>query len=601
MRMRSNRSASGIARIRNPIDPRGVPRPMTSRYERFTLALYCPAPDLLSVSDQELARDLDFLQKHLKLSKAYIENHRGEISVPKERLLHLRELFESRGIRTAGGITPTLPAGYRPGYPRLFGSICYTDASSRAKFREQVETAASVFDEIIFDDFFFTNCACDDCLERKGDRDWETFRLELMKEVSEELIRRPAKLVNPSVKLVIKYPNWIESYQATGYNTEDQPALFDGVYTGTETRDPANSQQRIPRYASYSLLRWMDRLQPGGNGGGWFDSLDCTYIDYYLEQANLTVFGKAKELTLFCYGLLKDSVYVPALGFQLEKLDAVAAELGNPVGIRAYEPHHARGEDHLVNSLGMLGLPFEPSPEFPEPGETETLIVTASSARDSNVLERIRRFVRPGGRVVMTSGFVEAMRGRGIEHLTTIRPTGKKMSIARYGAVTDSCTFRDFSVGEPVAFPVFDYSTNGTWQRIVGFNGDNNIPLLAYDHYGKGTIFTLVVPDNFADLGKLPVPVLDELRGAIAGTLPCRLEGDSEAGLFLYDNDTLIAESFRADPATWRIRVRGDRVLRPLAGARPPKLFRRDEAAGDSVYELRLAPGAFGAYRMTEG
>lgn len=466
---------------------------MKSSYNNFKLALYCPAPDLFSISNTKLEQDLNFMEKHLNLSKVYIENHRGDISLSKERLIELKGFFEGRGIQVSGGITPTLPASYRPGYSRLFGSICYTDPESRRKFQQQVETAASVFDEIIFDDFFFTNCACDYCLELKGERTWEKFRLELMTEVSETLIRIPAKAINPSVKLVIKYPNWIESYQATGYNSETQPAIFDGIYTGTETRNPANSQQRIPRYASYSLLRWMEQLKPGGNGGGWFDSLDCTFIDYYLEQANLTVFGKAKELTLFCYGLLKDSVYVPALGFQLNKLDAVAAEIGNPKGLKVYDPHHARGEDLLVNYLGMLGIPMEPSPHFPKPGEEAMVLVIAASALDGEVFGKIKRFVQLGGHVVMTSGFVEAMQGRGIEHLTTLRPNGKKIRIGRFGVATDSCTFRNFTEGEPLSYPVFDYSTNGTWQRIVGFNGDNNIPIVMYDHYGKGTLYTLEV------------------------------------------------------------------------------------------------------------
>lgn len=344
----------------------------------------------------------------------------------------------------------------------------------------------------------------------------------------------------------------------------------------------------------------MEHLKPGANGGGWFDSLDCTYIDYYLEQANLTVFGKAKELTLFCYGLLKDSVYVPALGFQLDKLDIVAGEIGNPIGLKVYDPHHARGEDHLVNYLGMLGLPLEPSPRFPEPGEDDKVLVTTASAQDDEIIGQIKSYVRAGGQVVMTSGFVEAMQGRGIEHLTTLRPNGKKISIGRYGALTDSCTFRDFADGEAISYPVFDYSTNGTWQRIVGFNGDNNIPILMYDHYGKGTLYTLVIPDNFADLAKLPVPILNELRETLADHLPMQLEGKAGASLFLYENSTFIVESFRTDPESWWIGVPARCRLIPLAGAHPPRLYRHNAETGNTEWEIRLSPGSYSAYRIVE-
>ena len=57
--------------------------------------------------------------------------------------------------------------------------------------------------------------------------------------------------------MIIKYPNWIESYQETGYNPEAQAEIFDYVYTGTETRDPLFTHQHLPRYSSYSLMRFF--------------------------------------------------------------------------------------------------------------------------------------------------------------------------------------------------------------------------------------------------------------------------------------------------------------------------------------------------------
>ncbi|WP_218212208.1 hypothetical protein, partial [Pseudomonas sp. 2822-15] len=108
------------------------------------------------------SEELAFFEKHMKVGKVYIESHRGDVTLTKERLEKLKDFFEKRGIEVAGGITPTLGKAYRPGYNRLFGGICYTDNTSRTKFREVVEITASVFDEIILDDFFFTNCGCDD-------------------------------------------------------------------------------------------------------------------------------------------------------------------------------------------------------------------------------------------------------------------------------------------------------------------------------------------------------------------------------------------------------------------------------------------------------
>lgn len=571
----------------------------STSYDSFKLAVYCTA-GCLNGSFDRLEEELAFFRKHLKLSKVYIENHRGDVSLSRERLLALKAFFEERGIETAGGITPTLGDSYRPGYERLFGGICYTDEASRAKFREAVETAASVFDEVIFDDFFFTNCGCDDCLARKGDRSWEEFRLELMAEVSENLIMKPARAVNPNSRMVIKYPNWNEAYQASGYNTEKQPGIFDSLYTGTETRDPAISQQHIPRYASYSLLRWMDNLAPGRNGGAWFDNLDCTYLDYYLEQANLSVFGRAKELTLFCYSLLKDSAHVPALGFQLGKLDEVAAALGRPVGAWVYEPHHARGEDHLYDYLGMLGISFELTPHFPT-DTSAPLLITKNAARDEAVIGKMKEYLRSGGRIVMTSGFVEEMAGRGAEEFTTLRPTGKKLEVGQFAIDTNSCTFNEFSFSaEPVSFPVLDYSTNGTWQTVVALRGHNNIPVLMYDNYGKGKIHTLVIPDDYADLWKLPENVVTRIRKTLSpAALPFAIEGPGQAGLFPSDNGAFVLENFAPIPQRWRISVPEGRELRAPDGGAPSGAVRVGTAAdGSAVYEVRLSPSRFAAYAV---
>ena len=65
-----------------------------------------------------------------------------------------------------------------------------------------------------------------------------------MDDVSRHLIINPARAVNPKVRIIIKYPNWYESFQALGYDLAVQPRLFDAIYTGTETRD-ANSGQRL--------------------------------------------------------------------------------------------------------------------------------------------------------------------------------------------------------------------------------------------------------------------------------------------------------------------------------------------------------------------
>ena len=86
------------------------------------------------------------------------------------------------------------------------------------------------------------------------------------------LVVGPAKAVNPNVKVIIKYPNWYDHFQGLGFNLEDGPQIFDGVWTGTETRDPG-SNQHLQNYLSYNIrglpaeLPGNDRFADGHDSG----------------------------------------------------------------------------------------------------------------------------------------------------------------------------------------------------------------------------------------------------------------------------------------------------------------------------------------------
>jgi hypothetical protein len=77
------------------------------------------------------------------------------------------------------------------------GSMCYTNQENRKKLGEIAAYTAELFDEVILDDFYFTNCRCESCIKTKGDRDWATFRLELKKEFSEISLSKMPKPQTP--------------------------------------------------------------------------------------------------------------------------------------------------------------------------------------------------------------------------------------------------------------------------------------------------------------------------------------------------------------------------------------------------------------------
>ena len=107
-------------------------------------------------------------------------------------------------------------------------------------------------------------------------------------------------------------------------------------------------------------MRYIEDMAPGRNGGGWFNPFDCHILAYYLEQAYLTAFSKPREMMMFCFQALVNSVNVPALGFMPDKLDHLLSHLGTPVGIPCYIPNASQGEDNVQDFLGMHGFPFLP-------------------------------------------------------------------------------------------------------------------------------------------------------------------------------------------------------------------------------------------------
>ena len=127
-------------------------------------------------------------------------------------------------------------------------------------------------------------------------------------------------------------------------------------------------------------------------------------MDDYLEQAYLTVFSKAKEVMLFAWPYLVEHRFVPTLGFQLRKLDELMTGTGKCIGISEYHPVNSQGEDHLADYLGLLGIPFEPTPNF-DPKQ-KTIFITAACCADKDILSKLEKYVRNGGRAIVTIGFV---------------------------------------------------------------------------------------------------------------------------------------------------------------------------------------------------
>lgn len=577
-------------------------------YRNFKLVYYFVAQATAKTTEEQLNKDIAFFERYMRPDKVYLEPFRGGVLASAEQTEMCKRVFREHGVEVAGGFTTTMPTpeGDEP-KQRLFDTVCYNDPKMRETLSKACAFLGEHFNEFIIDDFFFTNCTCDKCRAEKdafnkahgiADGGWRDYRLSLMEEVSRNVIIAPARKANPDIKITIKYPNWAESYQQTGYNPKAQRKLFDNIYTGTEARDTVTTDQHLPRYLSYSLMTYFENMWPGHNGGGWFDPFDFHITEQYLEQAYLTAFSKPNELMMFCFQALVNRMNVPALGYQLDRLDAVLDHAGKPAGIVCYLPDDGQGEDNVQDFLGMCGLPVVCTPYFPE--DVACILLTRAAAYDKDIVAKLERYVAAGGKAVVTSGFVQETLDRGLKALTSVEIPGRKVSCQNYRIEWDDHpTVLTFPKGaERVTIPVCEFRNNATWALVKAADTEESFGILLMDTYGKGKMYTLTVPDSFPDLYKLPREVLTRIRRELSDRV--YIDAASGTSLFTYDNDSFIVYPYvtsAAQPDTIRVHVKGDvRALNaPLNQKCIAPLYKKNN---ETVFELRTQPGDYVLYKI---
>ncbi|NLM51428.1 MAG: permease [Firmicutes bacterium] len=562
------------------------------RYKNFKLAIYCTAQNMVDISAEALAKQLDFFRHYCGCDKVYLEPYRDGLTVPQKQLEMIRNFFLDQGIEVSGALTTTVQnlTENDKEKQRLGGTYCYVNKNMREHLVKTVQYTASLFDEIIIDDWFFTNCTCQECRDAKGEQSWEEFRTNLLAEVSEKLVVKAAKAVNPNCKLIIKFPNWVESYQEAGYSPAVQRHIFDGIYTGTETRNTKATDQHLPRYLSYSLVRLLENYAPGKNLGSWFDPYGCIPIDIYLEQAYLSAFAKSKELTLFCWGSLYKNRVVTPLGLQLDFIDRFLTQTGNCLGVPCYLPPDAQGEDHVEDFLGMAGVPFEHTPAFPDLYASKTVFLTVQAHKDPEIISKLEKFVSGGGKAIVTSGFIIEGLNKGIEQLTSIRYRGRRFHTNQFQA--GGVVFTEYWYSRhKMTFPLLEHRNNTTWTLAKAVVGEENYPIVLRDTYGKGQLITISVPDEYGYIYDLPPQILTIIRSQFTDTVPFYLEGPGQASLFVYDNDVFALYLYVGELTKGNYRLVAKGNADALRSLNNPNLVMRPVQKGP-VISYDLAGGA---------
>ncbi len=597
-------------------------------YKNFVVSVYIRAYEVNEMtSSKKLDSIWTIISSQVKVDKVYLETHRDNITIDDKTIETAKKYFQDKGIKTSGGITYTINEGNR------FQTFCYVTPEERKEAKELAELTAKHFDEFILDDFFFTNCKNEDCIKAKGNLSWTDFRLKLMTDAAKELIVGPAKAVNPKVKIVIKFPNWYEHFQGLGFNVEEEPKIFDGIYTGTETRDPEFTDQHLQQYESYLIFRYFSNIKPGGNGGGWVDSFGIYYMDRYAEQLWLTLFAKAPEITLFDYRSIQlpisekmraswqsqntsfnfdemmktessPALIAGAAGYTFKQVDKFLNKLGNPVGIKSYKPYNSTGEDFLQNYFGMIGIPMDIVPEFPS--DSKMIILTESAKFDPGIVSKIKGQLMAGKNVMITSGLLRALQGKGIEDIVELNYLDRKSLVKDFSIERRGNDL--YSSKEKILIPQIQYLTNDAWEEISGFNSGLGWPVLLSDGYAKGTLYILSIPDNFADLYNFPPEVLNRIRQILSGDIKLRLEGSSQVSLFVYDNNTFIVESFLPEETSVKLDIgmKAGKLVNIISGeelsGEPVKMDNiwRRASKEETSFDIKIKPHSYKVFKYSE-
>lgn len=562
-------------------------------HDQFRVAVYIPVFVVQKMKDPAyLERSWDELSSQVKVDKVYIETYRSGTIANDDNLEQVKAFFASHHVQTAGGIAyvgrgDTAGADAPDDAGGQFVSMRYTDPKQRDYVKHIAEITARQFDEIILDDFFFNNTKYDSDIVAKGNQTWDAFRLKLMDNVSRELVLGPARAVNPKVRIIIKFPNWYEHFQANGYDLDQQPKLFEGIYTGTETRDPEDNDQHLQQYESYEIIRYFDNIAPGRNGGGWVDVYDSRYIDRYAEQLWDTMLAKTPQMMLFQYSdLLRPAemgnreawssmptaftaagldrwhadsgsnspiTYATAAGYALSQVNSVLGKLGEPIGIASYKPYQSTGEDFLQNYLGMIGIPIDMRPDFPS--DAHTVLLTEQARFDPDLVNKIRTHLQHGGNVVITTGLLRQLQDRGIKQIADIHTTGNVLQVNAFWGGYGAGSGADLGKTSEILVPEIAFLTNDAWPIVRGTANGRGAPLLLMDRYSKGILYVLTIPENANDLYSLPQPVLTALRRYILSGFPVILDAPSKVSLFAYDNKSFVIESFLDAPTDITISI----------------------------------------------
>jgi hypothetical protein len=203
----------------------------------------------------------------------------------------------------------------------------------------------------------------------------------------------------------------------------------------------------------------------------------------------------------------------------------------------------------------------ERRPELRESGNTnaDVVLLTESAAFDPDIVAKIKAQLVAGKSVVITSGLLHALQGKGIEDIVEVRYTDRKILARKYlddfGA--GNCNLLGPEDNDGILFPDIRFLTNDVWPILRALASGKGYPLMLTDRNVKGVLYIWTIPDNFHDLYRLPGEVTSAIKRYVMSGFPVRLDGPARVALFACDNDTFIVESYLHEETDVKVSLLG--------------------------------------------
>ena len=364
-----------------------------------------------------------------------------------------------------------------------------------------------------------------------------------MDEAAESLLIKPAKAVNPKVKMVIKFPNWYEHFAGSGLRPgQGAAALRRHLHRHRNARSRGHGPEPpvLRELRDHPLLRehraGPQRRRLGGHRqpaifgplrraigehgvrqGAGDDALRVGRREprparagartNWQDQPTSFDFNRLQQSAQAAEGTNAVLTWGRVAGDALVKADAFLGKLGKPIGIASYRPPHAWAEDFLHNYFGMIGIPIELYPTFPT--NANLVLLTEAAAFDPGHRRQDQRPVgrRQIGRHHLGPAPRAARQGhRRHRRVAVHRPENPRRTNIK--AVTAPAT-RPASATEQagdILFPDIRFLTNDAWQLVRALANGRGLPAAAHGPLFAGR------PLRLDDSRKLqrPLPIAAE-------------------------------------------------------------------------------------------